>query len=271
MAKLESDFQFTGPMGNISAYRMRGVDKIVVRKKGGATKKRIKNDPRFEKTRQNNAEFAGRAMGVRYMMKALRPLKNVRDYNIAGDINRLMKYVQDRDEVNDTGKRTVQLSRHGFLLEGFSLNRMSTFENVIKVPLTYSISKETLTARVDIPELLPGINFSPSQKHPLFSVMAVLGVIPDLYWTKDGYTFSNENRKSYQPGYSASWLAESSTPWLHVTEGLPASTLELKVTDVPPDNNFALMLTVGIRMGTPLAKMVDEVKYAGCGKVVRVV
>ena len=61
------------------------------------------------------------------------------------------------------------------------------------------------------------------------------------------------------------------TPWLHVAEGLRASVLEPKLTAVPPQDKFVLMLSVGIRMGTPLAKMLDEVKYAGCGRVVPVV
>src|SRR3989337_1041067 len=99
MALLESDIQFTGPLGNLSAYRMRGVDKIIVRKKGGASKKRIKNDPEFERTRENNTEFSGRAAGVRWVMRALMPLRRVADYNLCGPINKLMKHVQDEDDV----------------------------------------------------------------------------------------------------------------------------------------------------------------------------
>lgn len=93
--------------------------------------------------------------------------------------------------------------------------------------------------------------------------MALLSVVPDLSWTEDGYTFTH-------PTYYT-WTAEITTPWLHVTEGSPATTLELKLNAVPPDNNFALMLSVGIRLGAPLAEGIDDVKHAGCGKVVRVV
>jgi len=47
MGKLESEFQFTGPVGNLSAYRMRGVDKIIIRKKGGASRNKIRNSLLF--------------------------------------------------------------------------------------------------------------------------------------------------------------------------------------------------------------------------------
>lgn len=263
MALLESDIQFIGPLGKLSAYRMRGVDKIVIRKKGGASKKRIQNDPEFARTRENNSEFSGRAAGVRCVMRALETLRRVADYNIAGPINGLMSRVQFEDDINNRGKRSIFLSKYGFMLEGFSMNRYSTFENVVRAPLTYSISKETLSAKVDIPQLIPETNFFPKQKHPLFSVIAVLNVAPDLNWTDEGYQFTHP---AYKP-----WTEEAATPWLHVTEGSPASTLELKINNLPPDNNFALMLTVGIRLGTPLSDGVDDIKHAGCGRIVRVV
>ena len=96
MALLESLLQFTGSMGNVSAYRMRGVDKIIIRKKGGATRDKIKNNPEFERTRQQNMEFSGRARGVHWMMAALRPLKVVADYSLSGPLNKVMKYIQER-------------------------------------------------------------------------------------------------------------------------------------------------------------------------------
>lgn len=107
MGKLESDIQFTGRVGNLSAYRMRGVDKIIVRKKGGASKRRIKNDPGFARTRENNVEFSGRAQGVRWIMRALEPLRRVADYNLCGPINKMMMHVQHQDDVNNRGKRSI--------------------------------------------------------------------------------------------------------------------------------------------------------------------
>jgi len=39
MAELLSGFEFTGRLGNITAYKMKGSDKIILRTRGGASKK----------------------------------------------------------------------------------------------------------------------------------------------------------------------------------------------------------------------------------------
>jgi hypothetical protein len=264
MALLESDFNFTGPVGNLSAYRMRGVDKIILRKKGGASKKRIQTDPGFERTRLNNSEFSGRAQGVHWMMRALRPLKPVIDHNICGKINKLMKHVQDRDDVSRFGKRTIFLSKHGAVLEGFSLNRRAVFEDYVRTTIRHAISRETLTAKIDLPELVPGLNFFLPQNHPFFSVRAVLSIVPDLYWTDRGY--------QPQPAvFPRTYPNTTTTQWLPVNQGMPATTLELKFDIVAPDNNYALVLSVGICFAYPNGGDMKDVAHVGCGKVVAVV
>ena len=44
MAFITDNMGIEGGIGNMSAYRMRGIDKMVVRTKGGATKAKIKTD-----------------------------------------------------------------------------------------------------------------------------------------------------------------------------------------------------------------------------------
>src|SRR5690349_2015025 len=148
MALLESMLQFTGSMGNISAYRMRGVDKIVIRKKGGATRRQIQKSPRFAKTRLHNTEFSGRARGVHWTMAAIRPLKVVADHIISGPINGLMKYFQDLDQEREVGQRSIRFSKHASILEGFSFNKDTSLDILVTAPLNYTISRETGSATI---------------------------------------------------------------------------------------------------------------------------
>lgn len=121
--------------------------------KGGASKNRIKNDPEFARTRENNAEFSGRAAAVRWMMRGLLPLRRVADYSLSGPIYALMKHVQYEDDVHEHGQRSIYLSKYGSMLEGFSMNRYSTFDSFVSAPLTYSISREIRPYRT-VPPLL---------------------------------------------------------------------------------------------------------------------
>ncbi|MBT1703214.1 hypothetical protein [Chryseosolibacter indicus] len=84
MAILSAEITFTGSFGQILAYKMGGGDKIIIRKKGGASKEKIKHDAAFANTRRVNAEFGGRAMASKWIMQMLWCIKPLADYNIAG-------------------------------------------------------------------------------------------------------------------------------------------------------------------------------------------
>jgi len=262
MAQVTSEFQFIGPLGNLSVYKMRGVDKLIVRKKGGASKEKIKTSPRFDRTRRNNAEFSGRACASKWIMCMLRPQKALADYNIAGPLNALMRAIQKLDTVSELGKRTIELSKNPRLLEGFSLNRATPFDSMLRASLSYTISKENLTASVDIPALEPGINFFAQKRNPMYSVVVVLGIVPDL-------SYAGDNK--YEPaarGYEAYFSETVVSDWYTVASGSPATTLSVNLDAIPPDKAHSVMLTIGIRFGTMInPDTVQQVRYAGSAKV----
>jgi hypothetical protein len=260
------DFNITGGLGDMSAYRMKGVSKIVVRRKGGAKRDKIMNDPAFEMPRRYMTEFgACSTMGktVRRMMGSQRNLAN---YNFSGPINALLKVVQKQDKVNDPGKRNIVLSQFPGILEGFSLNEGKTFDSMLRNTLTWSLSRETRSTHVDISRLIPGVNFFAQNNHPMFSLVLSIGIVPDHFF--------NERTGEFQPneGYQAGWGAkEIYTEWLPVSKGMDALTLELEALHTPPDDAHSVMLTVGIRFGTLYGgDIVEQVPDAGAAKVLAV-
>lgn len=265
MAILDSSFEFTGPIGNMSAYRMRGSDKIIMRKKGGASKERINKAPEFENTRRCNAEFSGRSKATRYVMRSVFLLKPLADYNIAGHLNALLKPVQQGDTVGNWGTRSIALSRNPKVLEGFSLNRKAGFESVVRPPLAVTLARETLSAHVTIPELLPGINFFPSPYHAWYSFRLTLGVIPDIHYGAHGYQLSHPDYDHLHPVYI-------DTPWSTTSQRSPSTTLDLQFSHSLPDASFSLILGIGIRYGTPQGGHdIHQVKHAGHARVLSVV
>ena len=83
MAKQESSLGFTGSLYNISACKRRDMDTIIIRSKGGPSKKMIKSHPSFELTRKNNKEFGGRSTASNCIIRVLHPLKPLSNYNIS--------------------------------------------------------------------------------------------------------------------------------------------------------------------------------------------
>lgn len=236
----------------------------MLRKKGGASREKVKNSPGMAGTRKVNSEFGGRAVAGKWIRAMLNEQIPMAGYNITGAVNALMTPVQKLDTVNPLGRRNVVLSKNPWLLEGFSLNREKGFDSFVRNPLTWSVSREALTARVDIPALLPGINFLVTDKYPMYSIIASLGIVPDFFYTEDGFLPSSKEYSLHKPG----GLTTVDTDWYPVLQGAPAIPLEMKLGMTPPDQSFSLVLSIGIRFGVMInANTVQQVKYAGAAKI----
>src|SRR4051812_36024190 len=118
--------------GDLSAYKMVGSDKIILRRKGGASKEKIKQSAAFVNTRRINAEFGGRSTTTKWMLPVFRPLKHIANRSLTGRLNKLLKPIQELDSINEWGKRNVSLSLKPQLLEGFNLNHTWVLESIIR-------------------------------------------------------------------------------------------------------------------------------------------
>ncbi|MBT1709957.1 hypothetical protein KK062_17055 [Fulvivirgaceae bacterium PWU5] len=266
MAFLE-ELQFTGSLGDLSFYRMRGTDKIVVRRKGGASKEAIKKSPNFALPRLYMSEFGGcSTMGkeVRFMMH---PMRALADYNFSGFINKSLKLIQKQDSTSKLGQRAIELSKHPKLLEGFQLNKYTTFDSMVRSTLSWSIDEEKGSAKVEIPALVRDINFFPNNRHSKFSITISLGVVPDFKFNQATGKFTAP--KWYDTMYGCDY---TSSEWHSALKGSPATTLELSLDQLPPDGGYSLMLGIGICFGDSLdAGEVKQIKRAGAAKILGIV
>ena len=266
MAFLE-ELQFTGSLGDLSFYRMRGTDKIVVRRKGGASKETIKKSPKFALPRLYMSEFGGcSTMGkeVRFMMH---PMRALADYNFSGFINKSLKLIQKQDPTSKLGQRAIELSKHPKLLEGFQLNKYTTFDSMIRSTLNWSIDVEKGSAKVEIPALVRDINFFPNNRHSKFSITISLGIVPDFKFNQANGKY--QAPKWYDTMYGCSY---TSSEWHSALKGSPATTLELSLDQLPPEAGYSLMLGIGVCFGDSMdGGEVKQIKRAGAAKILGIV
>jgi hypothetical protein len=249
MAELVSEIQFTGSLGNLSAYRMKGTDKIILRRKGGATKKAIASRKEFELTRLNNAEFSRRAKGCAIVLRALQPLRHLADYRIAGSMNKLLKMIQVLDTTSNLGMRDIFLSRQPSMLEGFSFNRVSPFDGVLIAPVTVVIQNATVD--VYVPPILPGLNFRPLNQYPFYQLIFTAGCIPDFVWS------TNE----YKDAANSMTTVDHFTPWLPVRAQLSEQKIQLVLPKIPMSPDCTIVVGIGIQYGIVSANgSVERVK-----------
>jgi hypothetical protein len=260
MAILKNHLEFSGGLGNLSAYKLPGMNKTIIRTKGGADKKKILKSPSFKLTRDNYTEFSACAkMGgsIRRSMMALAPLA---DYNYTPMLNALAKAIQLLDTENPRGERKVFLSRHKHLLTGFSLNRNTAFESVVRNPLQFNIDPDQKEALVQFPELMPGVNLMLSKQYPLFRFIVNLGCVSDLRLIGKKYHPGNIVNKSVY------------TDWFRASQLFEAMEVSVKLNQrIEPSDQMTMILSLGIQMGVPVTDtIVNPVKYGGCAKIVGV-
>lgn len=271
MGKFEPPFSFTGTVSNISVYKVRGSDKPIVRKKGGPTKRQIKTKDAFAATRKNNSEFGGRARIVGQVLDALRPLKYLGDFNLAGPLNALFKPIQVLDTESEHGERNVELTRNPGLLQGFNLNRRTPFETIIANQLNYTLSKETLTASINFPALIQGINFFIPGKYAWYKFIAVLATIEDMYYSERGY------RPEHGINKEMNMFTIEETNWMAITSRAESFTMELNnlgkeyEEDKEKLNSHSKLLAVGIAFSNMPGNQIEMVKYVGGAKILCVV
>jgi hypothetical protein len=267
MAFLEG-LKFTGKLGELTAYRMRGCSKIVLRAKGGPSAEQIKKSPAFKNTRYTMSEFGGCSRMGKHVRYALHPLKPLADNNFGSDINSIMRKVQLQDKTSLWGRRNIILSDYARILEGFPLNNeQPTFDSVVRNPVYYEMDRANRSAKVDIPELLRSINYFPQNGHALFRVIVTLGIVPDM--TYDAIAGEYTPPKWFNADY---FPTDVKTPWYPSMEGMPATTLALAVNEIPPDNGWSLMLSIGIQYGSlGEGGEIKEVKRFGTAKIVALV
>ncbi|HEX4877993.1 MAG TPA: hypothetical protein VFV31_15050, partial [Chitinophagaceae bacterium] len=147
--------------------------------------------------------------------------------------------------------------------EGFSLNRKHNFESYIRHPLTFSLDKTNASAAVQLPELIPGINFHNPEGHPLYRLVLVLGAVPDIVY--------REEQKMYRPAAGGEvFPVAAATAWQAAGKRREAELLTVAITDPPDPSDYTLVLSVGLEFGLPLtATEVRPVKRYGAAKIVK--
>jgi len=261
MGKLTGAVKFTGRVGDLVAYKRHDLEGIFVMQISGPSKEAIATKPAYDMTRRNNAEFGGRGTTSHWIRQAMSPHLRLHDYSFTSVLNQIAKPIQELDTVSDLGKRSSLFTKSNGILNGFNLCRKTTFDSIIRNLVSFSITKETLSASVHVPALLPGINFFVPLKEPMYRITAALGIVPDLHYNGDKYA-PVKGYKDPMP------VAEAGTAWNAVLNGSVAETLEMKQTFQPPDENFILLLSIGIRFGNMVTPGdVKQVKRGGAAKI----
>lgn len=111
-------------------YKIKGVDKLIVARKGGPTKEQVQTSPAYAELRKNQQEF-GLASSIAKTIRQsfTEPLQAACESYISGKLTAKVRSLV-KEEEGPIGTRPFLLSKHSDLLKGFQFNADYPFEKV---------------------------------------------------------------------------------------------------------------------------------------------
>jgi hypothetical protein len=175
MAKQRGIFKVEGTIDEVTFYKSK--DGFMIRQKGGVSAERMATDPAFERTRENQQEFARAGKAGKVLRAALRPLlMNATDRLLVSRMLKEMMKVVKADATSDRGQRNV-LDGELELLEGFEFNEAGKLTQTLFAPFTASIDRATGVLSVAIPAFVPQQMITPPAEATHYQIVSAGGFI----------------------------------------------------------------------------------------------
>ncbi len=158
MPKQKSVIKLSGTVDDMTYYQ-KG-DNFFSRKKTSVNAERVANDPTFERTRENMAEFGRAVKATRTFRRSLSNLlKLASDGKMSLRLSKEMLRVVHSDPVSDRGKRVETLGDFN-LLQHFECNNQASLADTFSGSFTSLIDRGRGTGTVVIGDFVPGTHVS---------------------------------------------------------------------------------------------------------------
>jgi|SRR5690606_27396832 len=222
MARQKGIIKIKGTIGDMTFYKSK--DGYMVREKGGIEGNRIANDPAFQRTRENGAEFGRAGKAGKLLRTAFRPiLLKASDSRMVGRFTRELLKVIQTDPINARGERVLNQGDLS-LLSGFEFNINGKLSTTFFAPYTATLNRTSGEMTVDVDPFVPNNMIGSPEGATHFQIISGAAEVD----------FANETYN----------LAVSETPQMPLDGVLTAAINQ--VNALTPDSTLALFLLLGV-------------------------
>jgi len=216
MAEQKSLIKLDGKIGDLTFYKTK--TGYQARETGGVSADRIATDPKFQRTRENNAEFGRAGRAAKKLRTALRSfIQLTNDSAMANRLTGAMLRVIKADEVSDRGERQV-LSENLVVLKGFAFNNAAPLGSTLFIAPQSSIDRETGTAQVSLPAFNPASAIAKPSGATHFQISVAMAAV-DFASEEDNFSFDMQQGETL--ALNAQTEAINLNPVLADAGGLP--------------------------------------------------
>lgn len=151
MAKQIGLVRYSGTIGNVRHYKLKGRSEDFAGLAGGVERERILKDPAFKRTRENMNEFGGAAKMGKALRNALSSVvSSMADPTFAGRLTGVLKKVNAKGS-GVRGQREIPVTGNTGLIEGLEMNRALGLGTVLRTSsaVTSTAARNEATLSVD--------------------------------------------------------------------------------------------------------------------------
>lgn len=111
MAIQKGHIKYTGSLGEVRHFKIKGLTNFYAGMKGGPTSEQIMTDAAFERTRENMNEFGGCAVAGKAVRVGLAQLmQQMSDPQLTGRLTAIMKKINLEDQSEARGYRAILIT-----------------------------------------------------------------------------------------------------------------------------------------------------------------
>lgn len=175
-------------------YKIKGVEKTIIARKGGPTTKDVKEKPSYQKLRNNQKEFGVASM----MAKALRSslsdgMSEICESYVSSRLTAQFRNLA-KMEAGETGTRPMCISKHGHIFHGFEFNPDSPYKEIFGAK--YFVRKGSRQGQVIIhfPAFIPEETFKTPKEATNFKITARLVALSDYEYDTIENSYHPKNK-----------------------------------------------------------------------------
>jgi hypothetical protein len=189
MARQTGLVRYSGTMGGVRHFKIKGLEGDFAGLAGGPTAEQIATDPAFIRTRENMSEFGGCARVSKAIRVGLASIiRQMSDPYVAARLTALMKDVNLADITGTRGSRAIANSASPETLKGFNYDHTISLDGIFNAPFTLTNNVARNSATFTIPAFLPAnyVNAPSGATH--FRLLNAINVVSDYKFdalTKD--------------------------------------------------------------------------------------
>lgn len=236
MAKQTGLVRYSGTMGGVRHFKIKGLIGDYAGLIGGPTGEQILNDEAFIRTRENMTEFGGSAKAAKSVRVGLAQIiKQMSDPRVTGRLTALMKQINLEDTASPRGQRSILVSSNRDVLIGLDYDADASLSGVFNAPYTLDNNVGRTQSTFTIPAFNPAnlINAPAGATH--FRLVNAINVVSDwTYNTSTGDYEATDPSLSELSGIVYSDYLDLSAPTADVTlqpelPGTPTMTASVSV------------------------------------------